>query len=256
MPICLQSVLCLKLLLLLMMWRWRGRRALALWLQCLSIITPRPAASSLFRHFILKMLRSNLKVTAHIGAQDTTLNRSCTQTISWSGVWVLKTVLSFLKAVLVQVGPSKIHNFFSINSDELLNASTLNKHCFVCFSVLNLKHVWQTQSHYLCLWFFLRAWSSMFIPTGIVGIVLNLSKHSCLAVQSSACNTKRYNHYILTLIMPVSAPLLEGFMSKKEKKKEKKTPARFTESLSKCTHQESGGQRLHAVLSLTCVHTK
>lgn len=89
------SLLRLRLLLLLMR-RWRRRGALALWLQCLFIITPWPAASSLFRHFILKMSRSNLKVTAHIGVQDTTLNRSCSQTISRrSGVWVLKTVLSF-----------------------------------------------------------------------------------------------------------------------------------------------------------------
>lgn len=88
------SLLRLRLLLLLM--RWRRRGALALWLQCLFIITPWPAASSLFRHFILKMSRSNLKVTAHIGVQDTTLNRSCSQTISRrSGVWVLKTVLPF-----------------------------------------------------------------------------------------------------------------------------------------------------------------
>lgn len=114
------SLLRLRLLLLLMR-RWRRRGALALWLQCLFIITPWPAASSLFRHFILKMSRSNLKVTAHIGVQDTTLNRSCSQTISHrSGVWVLKTVLSFsakqflifFKVVLVKVDASQIHCFF------------------------------------------------------------------------------------------------------------------------------------------------
>lgn len=86
--------------------------------------------------------------------------------------------------------------------------------CFVCVSVLSLKHVWQTQSHYLCLWFFPRAWSIMFIPNMTV---LKLSKHSCLAAQSSACNTKRHNHCILTLIMPVNAPLLEGFRAKNTK---------------------------------------
>lgn len=84
--------------------------------------------------------------------------------------------------------------------------------CFVGFSVLNRNHVWQTKSHYLCLWFFLHAWSIMFVPKMIV---LNLSKHSCLAAQSSACTTKRHNHCILTLIMPVSAPLSEGFRAKK-----------------------------------------
>lgn len=56
--------------------------------------------------------------------------------------------------------------------------------------------------------------------------------------------------------MPVCSPLLKGVHGEKKEKKEKKTPARFTESLSKCTHQESGGQRPHAALPLICVHPK
>lgn len=130
------SLLRLRLLLLLMR-RWRRRGALALWLQCLFIITPWPAASSLFRHFILKMSRSNLKVTAHIGVQDTTLNRICSQTISRrSGVWVLKTVLLFSakqflifwRLSLCKLTPAKYIVFFPLtmmsHSTQALSIST------------------------------------------------------------------------------------------------------------------------------------
>lgn len=149
------------------------------------------AASSLFRHFILKTLRSNLKVTAHIGAGDSTLNRSCSQTIRRrSGVPLLKTVLSFLKAALVSVDLSSAreHLFLLLFPWTVMSYSlralsiSIAFFASVCW-IFNTcdKHSLSCLFYLFIFPFPLRAWSVAIIPTAIV---VDLGKHSCLAVPS------------------------------------------------------------------------
>lgn len=226
----------------------------------------------------LKIARTILEVTAHIGVRDNTPNRGHRRTLRFVNAdegcligkmltfagWLL--FLSFplnqlflsLNAVLahVEVKIRWMHfrsNYHQLHITRTLSCTTspankkkedmwcwMTLFCFVLFSVLNFKHAWQILSRYL-----------RFLLLGLCVCVwsivfvpnmaaLNLGKHFYLPKQSSACYTKRLITVFWLLLCQSVHHCWRGLEQKKP------PPAHFTASLSKCTCKENPAQRKRA----------